>query len=1163
MSIAVLGVAFVSCTEPEMEFIDRITTLEERVSRLEELCGEMNTNISALQTIVASIQEGDYITSVNPIELDGKVVGYTISFVKSDPITIYFGKDGKDGADGKDGKDGIDGQNGADGHTPVIGVRQDTDGVWYWTLDGDWLLDSNGKKIKAIGEDGLSPQLNIQDGYWYYSVDSGKTWTQVEGQNGSSMFRNIEITDSDVTFVTADGQTFVVKRASALSIEFDSSDLVVMATNATRNIHYTITSGLSDITIEAIGSSDIKAKVVKTDAKTGAIQVKTGATIDEYSKVLVLVSNGSQSIMRTLNFEKEAIEVEENTTREVSEAGGNIVLEFFSNVECHAVIPSESQSWISIVPPTKALTKQTIKLDIQPNDGAARSAAVLVQSEDSSLSLLYRINQSENHDYQIALERTALIAFYNAMNGDGWYDNTNWCSSAPVAGWKGVQTNSLGYVTGLELGDNNLTGNISNELAPLKFLDYCYLGNNNILSISLSGMNSLRFIHISDSPITSLSISDSPRFSGLYANNCRSLKAIDLPKEQIEEVLLEYTGLDSFELSDYPNIVWFDYDGNNMATIDTRNNPKLKTIYCNQCNVESINLSGSPLIENLSLRDNKLQSIDISNLTSLSNLNLLDNNDLHNIIGINSCCKLKQLYIGKWPIGISNEVFSIDLTCFHELEGADLTGLNMESIDVSKCPNLLRLYAGGNAFAALDVSKNLQLEHLTISSNNNITSIDLSKNTELTQFECMYNGSITALDLSCNTKLQNLYVVGSGLSEIDLSDNMMLKEANLSQNQHLDFIIVSSSQTFTCNKDEHTEFFIKDNGSAPYKSVDYSRDGVVVELQRATQGAGINVVIIGDAYSDRMIEDGTYRSVMEASMGALFRYEPFKSFQPFFNVYAVEAVSKNEIISSFTATALEYAYDDRSYPYGSVEKAIYYAEKALSEDDIDNSIIITVANTTTNNGLTQLFYPEEISSSWGSGLGVVFMGVCEDLDMFEKVLTHEVGHAFAKLGDEYWYNSPGSLLVDGPATENDISQLQEYSSMGWYNNIDYVEDKNNCKWSYYVNSALYPEVDYYEGASRHTDFYRPTWNSIMRNHDSNDGFNAPSREAIYTRIHKLAYGDSWTFDRDDFLDYDSINRTSLSQQNIVRKQQLKQEGTVYHHSPVIMKNNWRETVKGN
>ena len=93
-----------SCINEDFNY--RLSDLEKRVSALEELCSKMNTNISSLQTLVTALQQNDYITSVTPVKEGDVVIGYTISFVKNSPITIYHGKDGADGKDGTDGAPG-------------------------------------------------------------------------------------------------------------------------------------------------------------------------------------------------------------------------------------------------------------------------------------------------------------------------------------------------------------------------------------------------------------------------------------------------------------------------------------------------------------------------------------------------------------------------------------------------------------------------------------------------------------------------------------------------------------------------------------------------------------------------------------------------------------------------------------------------------------------------------------------------------------------------------------------------------------------------------------------------------------------------------------------------------------------------------------------------
>lgn len=228
---------------------------ENRILALEELCKQMNTNISALRTIVEALQNNDYVTSVTPVVKDGITIGYTITFSKSQPITIYHGKDGKDGANGQDGKDG---------YTPQISVRQDEDGVYYWTLDGEWLLDAEGNKIKAVGTDGkdgqngsdgkdgkdaIIPQLKIENDYWYISYDNGTTWqllgkaTGEDGKNGQDgangsdgkdgVIVDIQETLTEVIFVLSDGSSIVIPKSSSST---DSNNVIYFADSVVKSI---------------------------------------------------------------------------------------------------------------------------------------------------------------------------------------------------------------------------------------------------------------------------------------------------------------------------------------------------------------------------------------------------------------------------------------------------------------------------------------------------------------------------------------------------------------------------------------------------------------------------------------------------------------------------------------------------------------------------------------------------------------------------------------------------------------------------------------------------------------------------------------------------------------------------------------------------------------
>ena len=258
------------------EYGQSIKDHEQRISALEELCKQMNTNIEALQTLVDALEKRDYVTNVSEVRSNGEVIGYTISFGKSDTITIYHGQDGQDGANGKDG------------YTPQIGVMKDTDNIYYWTLDGEWLLDAKGNKIKAVGvdgkdgqdgtngsngsngtdgedgqdgtngtngkdgADGITPRLKIENDYWYVSYDNGATWVQLgkatgedgkdgqdgndgadgsdgaDGEDGDSIFKSVTQDDEYVYFNLADGTMITLPKHDKENIQFEELQVKVI-----------------------------------------------------------------------------------------------------------------------------------------------------------------------------------------------------------------------------------------------------------------------------------------------------------------------------------------------------------------------------------------------------------------------------------------------------------------------------------------------------------------------------------------------------------------------------------------------------------------------------------------------------------------------------------------------------------------------------------------------------------------------------------------------------------------------------------------------------------------------------------------------------------------------------------------------------------------------
>ncbi|MCF0174769.1 MAG: hypothetical protein HUJ95_05445, partial [Bacteroidales bacterium] len=217
-----------------------------RIEALETLCGQMNTNISSLQSLVSALENNDYVKSIAPVTEGGKTVGYTITFTKSQPVTIYNGKDAE---------------------APAVSLKQDGDGNWYWTLNGEWLLDDKGGKVRANGLDGkdaVAPQLKIENERWMLSTDGGDTWADAgkatgdrgpqgpqgeqgeQGEQGDSFFASVEESATEVTFTLEDEETtFTIKKYIPFKIGTDDgNDAILLEHSKTTMLEIRMPEGL-------------------------------------------------------------------------------------------------------------------------------------------------------------------------------------------------------------------------------------------------------------------------------------------------------------------------------------------------------------------------------------------------------------------------------------------------------------------------------------------------------------------------------------------------------------------------------------------------------------------------------------------------------------------------------------------------------------------------------------------------------------------------------------------------------------------------------------------------------------------------------------------------------------------------------------------------------
>ena len=415
LSLVFCGLLLFGCSDKydDSALRNDLNDLENRVTKLEELCKQMNTNISSLQKIVEALQDNLSISKVEQIS-----DGY---FSDGSTATIKNGKNSED--------------------APIIGVKKDTDGIYYWTLDGEWLTDEKGNKVKAQGtdgkdgvdgedgndgvdgedgvdgtngkdgKDGITPQLKIENGRWMLSMDNGKTWTDigqatgadgkdgedgedgtdgedgVDGKDGTNgIFKSVREDDDNVYFTLEDDSVITIPKSdnSKFAIAFDTTDIAILNGGESKTISYTITDATENTVVKAIAQDGWKVKVNATSTDKGTITITAPNPIVE-SEILVFANDGSyRTVMVSLNCMQGQINIADNSI-DATPAGGTQEIKLTTNLDYTVEIPDNAKSWLSLAPETRAMREDTIVFEVTANEGIQRYATVALKDEQGNI----------------------------------------------------------------------------------------------------------------------------------------------------------------------------------------------------------------------------------------------------------------------------------------------------------------------------------------------------------------------------------------------------------------------------------------------------------------------------------------------------------------------------------------------------------------------------------------------------------------------------------------------------------------------------------------------------------------------------------------------------------------------------------------------------------
>lgn len=388
LALPLLMTMLYSCTDMvKQELEDTHAKLE----ALQRLVSEANDNLESLENLLKALDDTHTILPASFVETED---GYEVSFQDGRKVFIHYGKDGK---------------------TLVpIGVL-DEDGIYYWTVDGEWLLDADGNKMRAsasVGEDGIAPVIKVEDGFWWISSDGGKTFEKLRScdqMDGVGVFKEVIMDDpAKVILVLWDGTRLEIPRFVNFRMSFSGPVLDTMAVKAGEALsipYELITEGdaLDMVIITSGTDGTYFSKVVGGETPgTGVVEVQVPDPFEEGYILLQAWCNGYSAVKMISFVEIYTPPVEQVQVIPVRVSSNEHTIEIPYG-EGYFFVVKSAPGWINaIAKPEEGVVALEISLNIEPEVrvGVVELAPGLMPDHVDAKIVVYQATQAFTCDIE-------------------------------------------------------------------------------------------------------------------------------------------------------------------------------------------------------------------------------------------------------------------------------------------------------------------------------------------------------------------------------------------------------------------------------------------------------------------------------------------------------------------------------------------------------------------------------------------------------------------------------------------------------------------------------------------------------------------------------------------------------------------------------------------
>ena len=718
----------------DSELKSDINDLKSRMAALEKQCKNMNENLTSLQAIVNASQKQDGIVSVTDLP-DGQ--GYSVKFVSGKVIYLY------------------NGTNGTGSSTPKISVRQDSDGIYYWTVDGEWLI-VDGKKVRASatdGKDAVTPQFKIEDGFWYVSYDGGNSWSKLgkatgdDGKDSDGFFKSVTVEDGYAVFVMNDSEQTTLR-------------IPVAGVSAVSSIKYVPESldGIVKVRYSKIGGKNVPVDIVIM------FEVMPQGAVD------YIVKNWKEVLTaKAIYASSTKVSIGDFVTMNIKDVVGGedniIVVTIDSN--------SLDDSFFSTDIPVAA----NLRLSVKMNGSESISSDYLPLSSLLSYDQIieYTTVTGERMDYDSFFEfkrgNSVLSLTDDSHVGNVW---RIYIEGSPV------ETNLFSCIFDKKRYYYNYPGDFNFDLKSLSFVTPIELGllsfsgchtlvKADILNVNTKNVTNMNRMFNDCSSLVSLDLSgfdtkNVTRMSGMFSG-CSGLTSLDLSGFDTKNVTsmsgmfrgcsgltsLDLSGFDTKNLTDMSQMfgICSGLTSLDLSGFDTKNVTSMSGMFSGCSGLTSLDLSG---FDTKNVRNMACMFEGCSALASID-LSGFDTKNVTNMYRMFYGCKgLASLDLTSFDT--KSVTFYGMSYMFYGCEG--LTSLDLSGFDTKNVSEIYSMFEGCRALTSLDLSsfdtKNIVEMAMMFKNCGALTSLDLSgfDTKNVRDMSSMFAGcsALTSLDLS-------------------------------------------------------------------------------------------------------------------------------------------------------------------------------------------------------------------------------------------------------------------------------------------------------------------------------------------------------------------------------------------------------------------------------